>query len=176
MPEESDNKVENINKELSGVVQVQSKAAAKAKKRAPRRKTVKQRIIFVKGKRKRAVARARLVKGNGRITVNGFDVRLIKPKEMREMVLEPVNFSPATREIAKESDIKVNVYGGGISGQLQAARTAIAKAIAAASNSDIISKAYMKYDRTLLVSDVRQVEPKKFKGPKARARFQKSYR
>jgi small subunit ribosomal protein S9 len=70
----------------------------------------------------------------------------------------------------------IYVNGGGSSGQAQAARSALAKVIAKASGTDAVKKLYMEYDRTMLVDDVRQVEPKKFKGPKARARFQKSYR
>ena len=66
--------------------------------------------------------------------------------------------------------------GGGTSGQAQAARSALAKVIAKADQGDAVRKAYIDYDRTLMVDDVRQVEPKKYKGPKARARFQKSYR
>ena len=81
-----------------------------------------------------------------------------------------------TQEIAAGSDISINVHGGGSSGQAQAARSALAKVISKAAGSDVVKKMYMDYDRTMLVDDVRQVEPKKFKGPKARARFQKSYR
>ncbi|MDE1761770.1 MAG: 30S ribosomal protein S9 [Candidatus Micrarchaeota archaeon] len=123
-----------------------------------------------------AIARARLTKGAGRVTINNVNISLFKPKEVRELILEPIQFSSLTREIANSSDIKVTVQGGGASGQAQAVRTAIAKAIAGASNSEIIKDAYMKYDRNMLVDDVRQVEPKKFLGTKARARFQKSYR
>jgi small subunit ribosomal protein S9 len=92
------------------------------------------------------------------------------------MILEPVNISSITKEIASKSDISINVNGGGSSGQAQAARSALAKVITKAASSDVVRKMYMDYDRNLLVDDVRQVEPKKYKGPKARARFQKSYR
>ncbi len=77
---------------------------------------------------------------------------------------------------ARQMDIKVNVYGGGSSAQAQAVRSAIAKSIVAFSGSDAIKKEYLNYDRFMVVDDARRVEPKKFKGPKARARFQKSYR
>ncbi len=167
-----DQNIENLNKELGSLAPAQAeKKGAKQKRRG-----IKQKVVLAKGKRKSAVARARLVKGNGTIRVNNVNVDMIKPEEIRELILEPVNFSSFTKEIADASDIKVNVRGGGISGQAQAARTAIAKAIAEAAGSDVVRKAYMKYDRALLVDDVRQVEPKKFKGPKARARFQTSYR
>jgi len=165
--------LENINKELGSLAPQQANEKKVAK---PRRRAPKQKVIITKGKRKDAIARARLTKGNGSIRINGKDVSLVQPIEIRELILEPVNFSNMTKEIAQSSSIDVNVKGGGISGQAQAVRSAIAKAIAAAANSEIIWKAYMRYDRTLLVDDVRQVEPKKFLGPKARARFQTSYR
>jgi small subunit ribosomal protein S9 len=167
-----DQNIENLNKELGALAPVQSeKKVVRQKKRS-----AKQKVVFTKGKRKMAIARVRLVKGSGSIRINNVNVDMIKPEEIRELILEPVNFSNFTKEIADSSDIKVNVKGGGSSGQAQAARTAIAKAIAEAASSDVVRKEYMKYDRTLLVDDVRQVEPKKFNGPKARARFQTSYR
>ena len=73
-------------------------------------------------------------------------------------------------------DIKVNVQGGGASAQAQAVRSAIAKSIIEFSGMESLKKDYMHYDRFMVVDDSRRVEPKKFKGPKARARFQKSYR
>jgi small subunit ribosomal protein S9 len=170
--------LDNLNKELAGVIPQPQPQQRAAKKAPVRRKAVskKNKPIIEKARRKMAVARARLMPGIPRITLNSFDIRTLKPAELREMVLEPVNISSLTKDIAGKSDISINVYGGGASGQAQAARSALAKAIAKAASSDVIKKMYMEYDRTLLVDDVRQVEPKKFKGPKARARFQKSYR
>ena len=172
---EQNQNIENLNKEL-GSLAPQAQAEGEKKAAKTRRRAPKQKVVLTKGKRKEAVARAKLVKGNGIIKINGVSVELIKPVETRELILEPVNFSNITKEIASSSNIYVNVKGGGASGQAQAARNAIAKAIAAAANSDIVRKAYMRYDRTPLIDDVRQVEPKKFLGPKARARFQTSYR
>lgn len=166
--------IENLNKEISGVIQAQPEK--KVSIRLKRKVTPKLKVVFAKSKRKNSVARARLIKGNGVLTINNVEIKLLKPREIRELILEPINFSTLTKEIANNSDIKVSVYGGGVSGQAQAVRTVVAKVIAGASNSDVIKKAYMKYDRTLLVDDVRRVEPKKFLGPKARARFQTSYR
>jgi small subunit ribosomal protein S9 len=174
MAEQQVSGVENLNKEISSVIQAQEEKKQVVKQR--RKVVTKQKVFLTKGKRKRAVARARLMKGNGVVTINNVDVKLIKPKEIRSLIMEPINFSSLTKSIAQNSNIKVNVHGGGTSSQAQAVRTAIAKAIAAASASDIIRKAYLKYDRNLIVDDVRQVEPKKFLGTKARARFQKSYR
>ncbi len=117
-----------------------------------------------------------LKQGTGRILINGKSVNLVKPIEVRELILEAIRINSSAKAIADSSDIMINVYGGGRSGQAQVARTAIAKAIVEASESEALKKEYMNYDRTLLVDDTRVVEPKKFKGPKARARFQKSYR
>ncbi len=86
----------------------------------------------------------------GNLTINSVAINMLKPREIRELMLEPINFSTLTKEIANSSDIKVNVHGGGVSGQAQAVRTAVAKVLSGASNSDVIKKAYMKYDRTLL--------------------------
>ncbi len=174
--------IENLEKELEtlyqpkvqpGKAQVKRQQAAKA----TRKKAAKTPLLS-KGKRKRAVARASLLQGgSGRVTINGVDVALIKPREIRELILEPINITDAAAQVAKSADIQVSVYGGGFSGQAQAARAAIAKAIVKASPSpDSLRSFYMEYDRHLLVDDTREVEPKKFKGPKARARFQKSYR
>ncbi|MEM3781788.1 MAG: 30S ribosomal protein S9 [Candidatus Micrarchaeaceae archaeon] len=145
-------------------------------KKTTRRRPVKKRAIITYARRKEAGARARLVPGIGMLLINGRSVYKMQNKYLRELVLEPVSLSLVTQELARNANIYVNVKGGGISGQMQAARSAIAKAIARFSKDEVVKNMYMNYDRSLLVDDVRQVEPKKFKGPKARARFQKSYR
>lgn len=80
-------------------------------------------------------------------------------------------------------DIRVRVKGGGRVAQIYAIRQAISRALVAYYQKyvDEASKKEIKdmlvnYDRTLLVSDPRRCEPKKFGGPGARARYQKSYR
>jgi len=80
-------------------------------------------------------------------------------------------------------DIRVRVKGGGHTSQIYAIRQAIAKAIVAyyqkyvdEQSKNELKKALIAYDRTLLVADPRRSEPKKFGGPGARARYQKSYR
>ena len=175
----NDTGLDNLNKELAGVIpQVEAQPKTAAKRAPAKRKSVskKNKHIVEKERRKMAIARARLIPGPERITYNSFDIKTVEPRELRELILEPVNVSSITKEIAGRSDIMIYVNGGGSSGQAQAARSALAKVIAKASGTDAVKKLYMEYDRTMLVDDVRQVEPKKFKGPKARARFQKSYR
>ncbi len=177
--EKVDKALENLNKELAGIVKgTQQEVKVEGRKAAPKRRIQKKKLVIEKARRKMAIARARLVQTdtNAAITINGFDVGTVKPKEVRDFILEPVNISDTTRAIANKANIRIIVNGGGASGQAQAARSALAKAIASASGSDSVKKLYLEYDRMLLVDDVRQVEPKKYKGPKARARFQKSYR
>jgi len=159
----------------------EQRAQASVKKRAaPRRKSAPKRsakqVILVKSKRKRAVARASATEGTGRVRLNGFDIQTYEPVALRQLMLEAIGVSPATADIAKRMDIKVTVHGGGQSSQAQAVRGAVAKSIVAYSGNDSLKTMYMHYDRFMLIDDARRVEPKKFKGPKARARFQKSYR
>jgi len=80
-------------------------------------------------------------------------------------------------------DIRVRVRGGGQVSQIYAVRQAIAKSLVAyyqkfvdESSKKEIKDILLAYDRTLLVADPRRAEPKKFGGPGARARYQKSYR
>jgi len=80
-------------------------------------------------------------------------------------------------------DIRVRVKGGGTTSQVYAIRQAIAKGVVAyyqkyvdEASKRAIKEALVQYDRTLLVADPRRCEPKKFGGPGARARYQKSYR
>ena len=179
--------VKDLDKELSEFMPGASPKKAQTKQAGTQPKATKKRAVskrpaavrdkvISKGKRKRAIARVSITSGRGTILINGRDVELIKPKELKNLILEPITISPLAGGIAKASDIKVNVFGGGISGQAQAIRTALAKAMVKASNSEELRKEYMAYDRSIIVDDYRRVEPKKFLGPKARSRFQTSYR
>ena len=73
-------------------------------------------------------------------------------------------------------DVAIDVQGGGMMGQAEAIRTALARSILKWSNDPQIKDAYLAYDRTLLVNDSRQKESKKPHGRGARKKFQKSYR
>ncbi len=127
--------------------------------------------IIARGKRKEAVARAYVQKGTGRVFVNKVALNSVNNKLITELVSEPFKFIDNS-----QFDIFVNMKGGGTSGQAQAARTAIARALIEASKDKEAREKMNEYDWSLLVEDTRRVEPKKFKGPKARARFTKSYR
>jgi small subunit ribosomal protein S9 len=89
-------------------------------------------------------------------------------------LLEPFYFLDSkTKETV---DIKVKVKGGGYMGQADAARTAIARALLAWTDSEDLRLKYSEYDRHMIVGDPRRREPKHFGGPGARAKYTKSYR
>lgn len=144
-------------------------SVAGQKEQKKRRKKVK--VFVASGKRKRAVARASITKGSGRVFFNGKPLSLLSNPLAREVLYEPLLFVSAS-----EYDVKVNAAGGGTMGQAQAGRTAIAKALVGLTGDADLKKKFIAFDRSLVVDDPRRVEPKKFKGPKARARFTKSYR
>jgi len=73
-------------------------------------------------------------------------------------------------------DISVNVKGGGVSGQLQAARLAISKAIVAFTKNEEVRHVFLSYDRNLLIADTRRKETRKPGDSKARAMRQTSFR
>jgi small subunit ribosomal protein S16e len=137
--------------------------------------------VQVYGRKKTATAVAHCKRGNGLIKVNGRPLDQIEPEMLRFKIQEPVLL--LGKERFAGVDIRVRVKGGGHVAQIYAIRQAISKALVAYYQKyvDEASKKEIKdilvsYDRTLLVADPRRCEPKKFGGPGARARFQKSYR
>jgi small subunit ribosomal protein S9 len=131
-------------------------------------------VTNTSGKKKTAVARATVREGEGRVRVNAQPVELTEPELAQLKMLEP--FRLADDELREEVDIEVDVQGGGVMGQADAARTAIARGLVQHTNDAELRDAFMEFDRSLLVNDVRQSESKKWGGPGARARYQKSYR
>ncbi len=126
------------------------------------------------GKRKSAVARATIVGGSGKVTINKkdfnglhkFDVLKIKePLMISEQVLGKVNF-----------DVSISVKGGGEKSQIDASRLALARAIVEFTKSKDLEKAFLDYDRNLLVADVRRKEAYKPGDSKARSMRQSSKR
>lgn len=121
------------------------------------------------GRRKNAVARVRLTQGTGKRIANGRPMKKYLSRETLEMLVEqPLDITGLSDKV----DIKVNVNGGGLSGQAGAIRHGI-------------SRALIKYDEELrpvlkkkgfLTRDPRMVERKKKGQPKARKRFQFSKR
>jgi small subunit ribosomal protein S9 len=131
-------------------------------------------VTNTSGKKKTAVARATVREGEGRVRINSQPVELTEPEMARLKMLEP--FRIAGEDLRSKVDVDVQVNGGGFSGQADATRTAIARGLVQFLNDAELRDAYMEFDRSLLVNDVRQSESKKWGGPGARARYQKSYR
>ncbi len=131
-------------------------------------------IINTSGKNKTAVARAKITEGVGRIRVNKKPIEIYEPEIARLKILEAVAF--IGDNVTSKIDIAVNVRGGGVMGQANAIRTAIGKGVVEWTGDLAVKDAMLAYDRSLLVNDSRQKETKKFGGPGARAKSQKSYR
>ena len=130
-------------------------------------------IIVTSGKRKTATARAVIKPGKGRVRINSVPVEIYQPEMARMKMMEPLIIA---KELAEKVDIEVKTMGGGFMGQAEAARTAIARALLEFSGDEELRKAFLEYDRTLLVNDVRRKLPKTQGGRGARKRRQTSYR
>ena len=132
-----------------------------------------KKVIVTSGKRKTAIARATIRPGKGRVWINRKPLPLVEPELARLKIMEPLILAG---EKSFKVDIEVNVKGGGFMGQAEAARTAIARALVEYFKDEELKEKFMKYDRYLLVNDVRRKEPKKPLGRGARKKRQKSYR
>jgi small subunit ribosomal protein S9 len=133
----------------------------------------KKKLALETGKRKTAVARAVVRPGKGRIYVNDLSLDYLSPEVARMKIQEPLMIAG---DRSKQVDIRVNVEGGGVMGQAEAVRIAIARALAGWTKSSELRKSFMAFDRVMIAGDQRVTEPKKFGGPSARRRKQKSYR
>ena len=126
-------------------------------------------VINAIGRRKSAVARVYLSEGTGKITINKVELDKYFPSAMLQYVVkQPL----ALLEVAEKYDIKANLDGGGFTGQSQALRLAIARALV---KIDAEDKKALKA-QGFLTRDAREVERKKPGRPKARRRFQFSKR
>lgn len=126
-------------------------------------------VIDTVGRRKTSVARVYLVPGKGKVIINKLPAHEYFKDEVRcQAALRPLVLT----EKSEEFDIKVNVRGGGISGQSGAVSLAIARALC---EFDEAVRPVLKQER-LLTRDPRMVERKKFGRKKARKSFQFSKR
>ncbi len=136
--------------------------------------------------RKTAKAVASIIEGSGRVRVNNIPAEIITPELAREIILIPLEIAGSARD---KVDISVRVEGGGIVGRAFASSVAISRALTgykkelkekdhplAKSVREEIREKLLEHDKHLLTGDPRQTEPKKFGGPGARRRKQKSYR
>ncbi|MDN3596217.1 30S ribosomal protein S9 [Zunongwangia endophytica] len=126
-------------------------------------------VIHKIGRRKTAVARVYVSEGNGNITVNKKDLNdYFTTSTLQYKVNQPFNLT----ETAGTFDVKVNVFGGGITGQAEAIRLALSRAMVELNEEN---KGALKPEG-LLTRDPRMVERKKFGEKKARKQFQFSKR
>jgi small subunit ribosomal protein S9 len=137
------------------------------------RASSKKRIILESGKRKTAIARATLQAGKGRVRINKIPLEIYTPEIAQKKIMEPLLL---LGDMVQEVDIDVIVTGGGVIGQAGAARTAVARGLAKWFRKTAIRNTLQTYDRYMLTGDPRRKEPKKFGGPGARRKKQKSYR
>ena len=126
-------------------------------------------VINAIGRRKSSVARVYLTEGTGKITINKVDLTQYFPSAILQYVVkQPLELL----EAGEKYDIRANLNGGGFTGQSQALRLAIARALVKINAED---KKTLK-DQGFLTRDAREVERKKPGRPKARRRFQFSKR
>ncbi|MFV0377231.1 MAG: 30S ribosomal protein S9 [Mangrovibacterium sp.] len=126
-------------------------------------------VVNTLGRRKTAVARVFLTEGKGNITINNREMKEYFPNgTLQYIVMQPLNLLG----VAGQYDIKINLDGGGIKGQAEAARLGIARALVELNAED---KSELKH-AGFMTRDPREVERKKPGQPKARKRFQFSKR
>lgn len=144
-------------------------------------------IDLYPGQRKTSKALAVISKGTGKIRINNIPAEVIEPEVSRELLLTPISL---IGELRNKVDVTVKVDGGGFMGQAFASAVAISRALAGETKGgkdpkdhplsrsvrEEIRKKITEFDRHLLAGDPRQTESKKFGGPGARRRKQKSYR
>lgn len=126
-------------------------------------------VINTLGRRKTAVARIYLKSGKGAIVVNGKDAKEYFPTSiLQDTIRRPFN----VLEVDGKYDVKVNVSGGGITGQAEAVSLAISRALV--QENEEVKPTLKKFG--LMTRDPRMVERKKFGQKKARKKFQFSKR
>ena len=144
-------------------------------------------IDLYPGQRKTCRAVATISKGRGKVRINNIPVELLQPAVAKELVITPLLL---IGELRNKVDINVSVEGGGFMGQAFASAVAISKALTgegkggrdpkdhplAKNVREEIRKKINEFDIHFLSGDPRQSESKKFGGPGARRRKQKSYR
>ena len=115
------------------------------------------------------------------IRVNGVPLDLVQPDILKYKLREPILILGSKR--FANLNIHIRVRGGGKTSQIYAIRQALAKSVVAYNQKFVdeaakkeIKDTLLSFDRSLLVADPRRTESKKFGGPGARGRYQKSYR
>jgi len=119
-------------------------------------KKEKPKLILTVGKRKNAVARAKITAGTGKIMINGVPLNLWGSDFLRMRIQEPLIIAG---DAVNTINIDANTRGGGLPGQAEAVRMAIAQALAEFFKEEKLRQKFLQYDRNLLVYDPRRNEP-----------------
>ena len=135
----------------------QSMASTQKKAAEPAKKS-NVNVIVATGKRKSAAARATIQEGKGVVRINKRLLALYTPEIARMKIEEPIVLSSP---LTQKYDIDVEVRGGGVFGQADAARQAIARAIVKFSKDKQLKQKMVAYDRNLLIYDTRRAETRK---------------
>ena len=120
------------------------------------KKKEKPKIIITTGKRKSAIARAKISPGTGKIRINSKPLEIWGTEFNRLRIKEPLILAG---DLVNKVDIDVNVRSGGTTGQTEAVRMAIARALVDFSKDTKLREKFIEYDRNLLVFDFRRNEP-----------------
>jgi len=121
-------------------------------------KKEKPKSFLTLGKRKNAVARAKIKAGKGKIKIDGIPLEFWGSEFLRMRIQEPLVIAG---DVVAKADIDVTASGGGKTGQAEAIRMAIAKALTSFFKEEKLRQKFMQYDRNLLVFDPRRNEPHK---------------
>ena len=130
---------------------------------------------IISGKRKTAIAKLRLRAGNGQVIFNGINSQLLNL--FHKLALsEPLRIYENELGEPLKYDFIIKVGGGGKESQIQAARLTVARALLKITGSDVLRKAFISYDRNMVIQDARRKEANKPNDSAPRAARQKSYR
>ena len=150
--------------------------AEKKTKKASKKKVIKPDGLTIAGKRKTAIAKATIKAGTGKVMINH---KLLEnfPRLRKLYVMEPLRIAEGIlKDELNKFDISVNVKGGGMESQIEASRLAIGRVLVGFTGNTELKNAFLNYDRSILVADVRRKEMRKPGDSKARKRRQTSYR
>lgn len=124
--------------------------------------TSKKQTLQTRGTRKKAIAIATVVKGTGKIRINSRLLDIIEPRYVRMRIREPLIIAEHfQKDLTLDIDMDISVKGGGIWGQADAARIAIANGLIEFTKAKGLKEAFLDYDRNMIIPDARRTEPHK---------------
>ncbi|MFH0837031.1 MAG: 30S ribosomal protein S9 [Candidatus Aenigmatarchaeota archaeon] len=122
----------------------------------------KKATLQTRGTRKKAIAIATVTKGTGKIRINSRLLDIIEPRYVRMRIREPIIIAEHfQKDITLGVDMNINVRGGGMWGQADASRTAIANGLIEFTKAKGLKEVFLDYDRNMVIPDARRTEPHK---------------